>query len=57
MIAICGADTIPFLEENLGAMQLHLSDATVHQISSLFAPGKVSGDRYHPAMMKMLDRS
>ncbi len=57
MIAISGADTMPFLEENLGSMKLHFSESTVRQISDLFAPGQVSGDRYHSAMMKMLDRS
>jgi aryl-alcohol dehydrogenase-like predicted oxidoreductase len=57
MVAICGADTLPFLDENLGALKLQLSDGQVEQISAMFAPGQVSGDRYHAAMMKMLDRS
>jgi aryl-alcohol dehydrogenase-like predicted oxidoreductase len=56
MIAICGADTLPFLQENLGALRLRLNEETVRRIADLFAPGKVSGDRYHAAMMKMLDR-
>ena len=43
--------------ENLGALQLHLSDEQVAHISEMFAPGQVSGDRYHAGMMKMLDRS
>lgn len=57
MMAICGCDTLPFLEENLGALQLTLSDTLVTQINQLFAPGQIHGDRYHAAMMTMLDRS
>lgn len=56
-IAICGCDTLPFLDENLGALSLHLSGEQVQRISEMFEPGQVSGDRYHAAMMNMLDRS
>lgn len=57
MIAICGADTLEFLGENLGASKLRLSDSRIAQIAEMFAPGTVSGDRYHAAAMKTLDRS
>ena len=56
MIAVCGCDTLPFLQENLGALRLQLDEAAVRQVSTMFEPGRVSGDRYHPAMMEMLDR-
>lgn len=55
MIAICGADTLPYLNENIGALKLRLSDEIISRISNLFAKGKVSGDRYHPALMKLLN--
>lgn len=57
MVAICGSDTLAFLDENLGALDLRLTPAQVVQIGALFAPGQVSGDRYHAALMQMLDRS
>lgn len=56
VIAICGCDTLPFLAENLGALQLALSPDLIAEIDRIFAPGQVSGDRYQPALMKLLDR-
>lgn len=55
VVAICGCDTLAFLDENLGALGLALDDAELATISAMFAPGQVSGDRYHAAMMAMLD--
>jgi len=55
LIAICGCDTLEFLSENIGALNVSLSDAQVEQIGEMFAPGKVFGDRYHTEMMRMLD--
>lgn len=57
VIAICGCDTLPFLNENLSAMRLQLSKAQIETMSNLFAPGQVSGDRYGAALMQFLDRS
>ncbi len=56
MIAICGADTLAFLAENLGALEIRLSEARIAEIGEMFAPGNVSGDRYGAALMGMLDR-
>lgn len=57
MLAICGCDTLDFLAQNLGALHLELDDEVIAQIDRMFAPGRVSGDRYHSAMMQMLDRT
>lgn len=56
VIAICGCDTLDFLDDNLGALQVQLSPAQIDTISALFAPGQVHGDRYTPALMQLLDR-
>ncbi|AYC35011.1 aldo/keto reductase [Pseudomonas cavernae] len=56
VIAICGSDTLPFLDDNLGALAVELDDATSEVISALFQPGKVHGDRYHPLLQQMLDK-
>lgn len=57
MMAICGCDTLDFLEENLDALRIPLDKETIRQIDNMFAPGQISGDRYHASMMKMLDRA
>lgn len=57
MLAICGCDTLQFLDENLVSLRLLLDEETVRQIDDMFAAGQISGDRYHASMMKMLDRS
>ncbi|MEC9433921.1 MAG: aldo/keto reductase [Pseudomonadota bacterium] len=57
MFAICGCDTLAFLDANLGALDLRLHPAVVDRLSAMFAPGAVAGDRYHAAMMKMLQSS
>jgi aryl-alcohol dehydrogenase-like predicted oxidoreductase len=56
MIAICGCDTLAFLAENLGALNIRLSDQQIAAIAAMFAPGQVSGDRYNAALMQMLDK-
>jgi len=56
VIAICGCDTLEYLTENLGALNIRLADARIEQIAKMFAPGQVAGDRYNAALMKMLDK-
>lgn len=56
MVAICGCDTLAFLAENLGAQAVRPWQALLAQVSEMFAPGQVAGDRYHAALMAMLDR-
>lgn len=56
MVAICGSDTSQYLDENLDALKVRLTNSQVEELSELFAPGRVAGDRYHPAAMAMLDR-
>jgi hypothetical protein len=56
MIAICGCDTLAFLAENLGALEIRSSEARIAQIGEMFAPGNVAGDRYGAALMRVLDK-
>ena len=56
LIAICGCDTLAFLDENLGALQIRLSAEKIDEIATMFAPGQISGDRYNAALMQMLDK-
>jgi aryl-alcohol dehydrogenase-like predicted oxidoreductase len=56
MIAICGCDTLAYLAENLGALEIRLSEERIDRIGKMFASGNVSGDRYGAALISMLDR-
>lgn len=57
VVALCGCDTLPFLEENLGALDVELSDTEIDSVGAMFAADQVAGDRYDAAVMAMLDRS
>ena len=57
LVAICGADTLEFLAENLGALDVSLSAGDVKEISQLFSPEQVAGDRYDARVMKILEQS
>lgn len=56
-VALCGADTLPFLDENLGALAVSLSADDIDAVGHLFSPEQVAGDRYNAAVMAMLDRT
>ncbi len=57
VIAICGADTLAFLDENVKALSVTLSDGDIDAVGHLFSPGQVAGDRYNASVMAMLDRT
>lgn len=57
LVAICGADTLEFLAENLGALDVSLSAEDAKEISQLFSPEQVAGDRYDARVMKILEQS
>lgn len=57
VVAICGADTQPFLDENLGALTVALTEPEIAAVGDLFSPEQVAGDRYNAAIMAMLDRT
>ena len=56
VIAICGCDTLSFLEENVGALAVRLDPATLDEIDAMFAAGAVAGDRYSAFLKSLLDR-
>lgn len=55
LIPIPGTKKIPYLEENIGATEIILSDQEKEEISELFPPDKVSGTRYPESMMGSLN--
>lgn len=58
MVAICGSDSLPYLEENVGALAVRLDAATLAEIDAMFAPGAVAvaGDRYSDFLKGLVDR-
>jgi aryl-alcohol dehydrogenase-like predicted oxidoreductase len=43
------------LEENIGAVDVSLNEQELNQIESALPKGAVSGERYAPAMMKVIN--
>ncbi len=54
VVPIPGAKRRRWVEENVAATQLELPAADVARLDECFAPGAVAGERYAPAMMKLL---
>jgi aryl-alcohol dehydrogenase-like predicted oxidoreductase len=56
IVPIPGTKRRKYLEENVHAVDLRLSRAEVDRLNAVFAPGTVTGERYSPATMAMVDR-
>jgi aryl-alcohol dehydrogenase-like predicted oxidoreductase len=54
MFAIPGTRNISRMEENVGALDVVLSEDEVAQISEAFPPGAAAGTRYPTGAMKHL---
>lgn len=55
VIPIPGTSSIRRLEENVGAVEISLSDGDLNRIESLLPKGSVGGERYAPEMMRRLN--
>jgi len=55
IIPIPGTRSIPHLEENFGALDVALTTETIAAIDQIFAPGRVQGNRYSPAVQAQID--
>ena len=55
VVPIPGTKRRRYLEENVAALDLTLSDSLQQELSSLFPPGAASGPRYPENMMKVLN--
>lgn len=56
IVPIPGTKRRTYLDENLGALEVKLTDADRATIASAFARDQVSGSRYTPAMMALTGR-
>jgi aryl-alcohol dehydrogenase-like predicted oxidoreductase len=57
IVPIPGTKRRTFLEENIAAAGIGLSDAEVATLNELFAPGAAAGERYSHEMMRLVDRA
>lgn len=55
IVPLVGARTRPRLNESLGAQQVVLSADDLAALNTLFAPGRIAGERYHAQQMAFLD--
>ncbi len=47
---------VPYLEENIAATSVALDAAQMRALDAALAPGKISGPRYNPTTLSMVDR-
>ncbi|HEY1216603.1 MAG TPA: aldo/keto reductase [Bryobacteraceae bacterium] len=51
IVPIPGTKRRKYLDENVAALDIHLTPSDLEQIDDVFKPGAAAGDRYAPAMM------
>jgi aryl-alcohol dehydrogenase-like predicted oxidoreductase len=56
IVPIPGTKRVKYLEENVAAASVSLDAAQMSMLDDALAPGKVSGPRYNPTVMSMVDR-
>ncbi len=56
IVPIPGTKRRSYLEENVAAAQVKLSASDMQKLDRALAPEKISGPRYSPELMKMVDR-
>jgi aryl-alcohol dehydrogenase-like predicted oxidoreductase len=57
LIPIPGTKRVRYLEENMGALAVTLTDSDLKEISTRIAQIEVIGERYAPAMMALVQRA
>jgi aryl-alcohol dehydrogenase-like predicted oxidoreductase len=55
VIPIPGTSSVARLDENIHAADIRLSDEEAHGIEDALPKGSVAGERYAPAMMKIIN--
>jgi len=56
IVPIPGTKRMKYLDENLGALQVRLTDDELRQIDAILPAGVASGDRYAPQAMQTINR-
>jgi aryl-alcohol dehydrogenase-like predicted oxidoreductase len=56
IVPIPGTKRLPYLEENLGATKVGLSETEMRDIDALLPPGAAAGERYQAQAMAAVNR-
>ncbi len=56
IVPIPGTKRVRYLEENVAAAAIPLDEARMRALDDALAPEKISGPRYNPVVMSMIDR-
>jgi aryl-alcohol dehydrogenase-like predicted oxidoreductase len=56
IVPIPGTRHLPYLEENLGALQIHLTPTELHRLEESFPLGAAAGERYSAQAMQAVNR-
>ena len=57
VVPIPGTKRIRYLEENMGALNVQLSEVDLKKIAARLAEFEIVGERYMPQMMKLVQRA
>ena len=57
MVPIPGTKRVRYLEENMGAINVHLTEADLKKIAARVAEFEIVGERYTPEMLAMVQRA
>ena len=56
IVPIPGTKRIRYLDENIGALDIGLSDEDLKRLDEILPPGAAAGDRYHAQGMATVNR-
>jgi aryl-alcohol dehydrogenase-like predicted oxidoreductase len=54
-VPIPGTKRVKYVEENVGATDVHLSQSEIVELESTFTPDAAAGARYTEAMSRLID--
>jgi aryl-alcohol dehydrogenase-like predicted oxidoreductase len=57
MVPIPGTKRVRYLEENMGAIEIHLTEADLKKIAARLAEFEIVGERYTPEMLALVQRA
>jgi aryl-alcohol dehydrogenase-like predicted oxidoreductase len=57
MVPIPGTKRVRYLEENMGAIEVHLTEADLKKIAARLAEFEIVGERYTPEMLALVQRA
>jgi aryl-alcohol dehydrogenase-like predicted oxidoreductase len=56
VVPIPGTKRVKYLDENIGALKVHLSEDELKRLDAILPPGAAAGQRYHERGMETVDR-